>query len=156
MDDLASRFNPRSEEDGLRLEAEEAARKAADGVEDVGDVGSSAVSENEGVATPNESDKELAGLVSGLDIEKPGENNPSEDKASYDKPSDNKASEVSEEKPLKEESTSAEKVEPAETDAKEESNLIENKYEVKVKLADLQADPNSPLYSVKAFEDLGL
>ncbi|KAK9453278.1 P-loop containing nucleoside triphosphate hydrolase protein [Dipodascopsis uninucleata] len=34
--------------------------------------------------------------------------------------------------------------------------LIENQYEVKVKLADLQADPNSPLYSVNRFEDLGL
>lgn len=29
-------------------------------------------------------------------------------------------------------------------------------YEVQVKLADLQADPNSPLYSVKTFEELGL
>ncbi|KAK9472720.1 P-loop containing nucleoside triphosphate hydrolase protein [Dipodascopsis tothii] len=37
-----------------------------------------------------------------------------------------------------------------------ESNLIENQHEVAVKLADLQADPNSPLYSVKSFEDLGL
>lgn len=37
-----------------------------------------------------------------------------------------------------------------------DSNLIQNDYEVKVKLADLQADPNSPLYSVKSFEELGL
>lgn len=37
-----------------------------------------------------------------------------------------------------------------------ESNLIKSTYEVKVKLADLQADPNSPLYSVKSFEELGL
>lgn len=37
-----------------------------------------------------------------------------------------------------------------------ESNLISSTYEVKVKLADLQADPNSPLYSVKSFEELGL
>lgn len=37
-----------------------------------------------------------------------------------------------------------------------ESNLIKSSYEVKVKLADLQADPNSPLYSVKSFEELGL
>ncbi|CAI5758719.1 unnamed protein product [Candida verbasci] len=37
-----------------------------------------------------------------------------------------------------------------------DSNLIKNSYEVKVKLADLQADPNSPLYSVKSFEELGL
>lgn len=40
--------------------------------------------------------------------------------------------------------------------AEPESNLIKSTYEVKVKLADLQADPNSPLYSVKSFEELGL
>lgn len=38
----------------------------------------------------------------------------------------------------------------------EVSNLILNQFEVKVKLADLQADPNSPLYSVKSFEELHL
>lgn len=37
-----------------------------------------------------------------------------------------------------------------------ETNLISSTYEVKVKLADLQADPNSPLYSANSFEDLGL
>lgn len=37
-----------------------------------------------------------------------------------------------------------------------ESNLVNSEYEVKVNLADLQADPNSPLYSVKSFEELGL
>lgn len=37
-----------------------------------------------------------------------------------------------------------------------DTNLINSTYEVKVKLADLQADPNSPLFSVKRFEDLGL
>jgi ATP-dependent RNA helicase DDX19/DBP5 len=37
-----------------------------------------------------------------------------------------------------------------------ETNLIQNKYEVAVKLQDLQADPNSPLYSVKSFDELGL
>ncbi|CAZ84903.1 unnamed protein product [Tuber melanosporum] len=36
------------------------------------------------------------------------------------------------------------------------SGLNEPEYEVAVKLADLQGDPNSPLYSVKRFEDLGL
>ena len=39
---------------------------------------------------------------------------------------------------------------------KEDSNLVKSSYEVQVKLADLQADPNSPLYSVKSFEELGL
>jgi hypothetical protein len=48
---------------------------------------------------------------------------------------------------------------PAKTkdeDEKGDTNLIQNKYEVAVKLQDLQADPNSPLYSVKSFEELGL
>lgn len=36
------------------------------------------------------------------------------------------------------------------------SGLIssDSRFEVEVKLADLQADPNSPLYSVKTFEEL--
>jgi len=38
----------------------------------------------------------------------------------------------------------------------EDTNLVQNRYEVAVKLQDLQADPNSPLYSVKSFEELGL
>lgn len=38
----------------------------------------------------------------------------------------------------------------------DKSNLINSEYEVKVHLADLQADPNSPLHSVKSFEELGL
>lgn len=37
-----------------------------------------------------------------------------------------------------------------------DSNLISSEYEVKVKLADIQADPNSPLYSAKSFDELGL
>lgn len=36
------------------------------------------------------------------------------------------------------------------------SQLQEPEYEVQVKLADLQADPNNPLFSVKAFEELNL
>jgi ATP-dependent RNA helicase DDX19/DBP5 len=36
------------------------------------------------------------------------------------------------------------------------SDLAEPEYNVEVKLSDLQADPNNPLYSVKNFEDLGL
>lgn len=38
----------------------------------------------------------------------------------------------------------------------QDTNLIGSEYEVKVKLADLQADPNSPLYSIKSFDELGL
>lgn len=36
------------------------------------------------------------------------------------------------------------------------SALQEPEWDVEVKLSDLQADPNNPLYSVKSFEDLGL
>ncbi|RCI02460.1 RNA helicase required for poly(A+) mRNA export [Rhizopus stolonifer] len=38
----------------------------------------------------------------------------------------------------------------------EQNNLINSTHVVQVKLADQQADPNSPLYSVKSFEQLGL
>jgi ATP-dependent RNA helicase DDX19/DBP5 len=41
-------------------------------------------------------------------------------------------------------------------DDQEVSALLESQYEVAVKLADMQGDPNSPLHSVKRFEDLGL
>ena len=41
-------------------------------------------------------------------------------------------------------------------EASSQSGLVENDYEVEVKLADQQADPNSPLYSVKSFKELGL
>lgn len=44
----------------------------------------------------------------------------------------------------------------AKKDEKQDTNLIQSTYEVQVKLADLQADPNSPLYSAKSFEELGL
>ena len=53
--------------------------------------------------------------------------------------------------------TSKEKTEDEDKKIKEsDTNLIQNKYEVAVKLQDMQADPNSPLYSVKSFEELGL
>lgn len=38
----------------------------------------------------------------------------------------------------------------------EEANLIKSEYEVKVNLVDIQADPNSPLFSAKSFDELGL
>ncbi|CEG69723.1 Putative ATP-dependent RNA helicase [Rhizopus microsporus] len=41
-------------------------------------------------------------------------------------------------------------------DAQSQNNLIQSTHTVQVKLADQQADPNSPLYSVKSFEELGL
>ncbi|KAI8642598.1 P-loop containing nucleoside triphosphate hydrolase protein [Parasitella parasitica] len=41
-------------------------------------------------------------------------------------------------------------------DADAEDNLIQSTHAVQIKLADQQADPNSTLYSVKSFEELGL
>ncbi|WFD37961.1 RNA helicase [Malassezia japonica] len=50
------------------------------------------------------------------------------------------------------------KAEPQEAPKSEPSTsaLTESQYDVQVTLADQQADPNSPLYSVKSFDDLGL
>ncbi|KAK9466830.1 P-loop containing nucleoside triphosphate hydrolase protein [Lipomyces arxii] len=57
----------------------------------------------------------------------------------------------------KTESTTDSSTEKTNGDAEKNGNsLVENRYEVAVKLADLQADPNSPLYSIKSFEELGL
>jgi len=36
------------------------------------------------------------------------------------------------------------------------TGVIEPSYDVDVKLSDMQANPNDPLYSVKSFEELGL
>lgn len=36
------------------------------------------------------------------------------------------------------------------------SGIVEPHYDVDVKLSDLQADPNDPLFSAKSFEELGL
>lgn len=47
-------------------------------------------------------------------------------------------------------------VDPAEATPQEQSDLVESSYEVAVKLVNMQGDPNSPLYSVKRFEDLGM
>ncbi|EJU05033.1 P-loop containing nucleoside triphosphate hydrolase protein [Dacryopinax primogenitus] len=47
---------------------------------------------------------------------------------------------------------------PGRGDAEDRNNLVSTlqDYEVQVTLADQQADPNSPLYSIKRFQDLGL
>lgn len=47
-------------------------------------------------------------------------------------------------------------IDPAEATAQERNDLVESSYEVDVKLVNMQGDPNSPLYSVKRFEDLGM
>ena len=36
------------------------------------------------------------------------------------------------------------------------STIYEPNYDVDVKLSDVQADPNNPLYSIKSFDELGL
>ena len=62
-----------------------------------------------------------------------------------------------EKKPKEEEYYKASAIVPTdEKKMEEDTNLVQNRYEVAVKLQDLQADPNSPLYSVKAFTELGL
>lgn len=76
---------------------------------------------------------------------------------SKEEPTDATKEESSESKPAEQ----AEQAEQPTEDDKQEaedmrSQLIESSYDVQVKLADLQADPNSPLYSVKSFKDLGL
>lgn len=68
--------------------------------------------------------------------------------------------ETKSEEPVKEESEKKKDEEPKSEESTESTpqseGLITSQYEVQVKLADLQADPNSPLYSIKSFEELGL
>ncbi|KAH0833237.1 P-loop containing nucleoside triphosphate hydrolase protein [Lanmaoa asiatica] len=60
-------------------------------------------------------------------------------------------------KPAEKNDNEAKKPEAAEaTRSEETTELISSTFEVTVTLADQQADPNSPLYSVKSFEQLGL
>ncbi|CDF90738.1 ZYBA0S08-01816g1_1 [Zygosaccharomyces bailii CLIB 213] len=76
-----------------------------------------------------------------------------------DAPKDEKSPEPkngSESKPVEQPKAEAETKTEKDPQKPEESNLVNSEYEVKVNLADLQADPNSPLYSVKSFEELGL
>ncbi|KOG96558.1 ATP-dependent RNA helicase DBP5 [Saccharomyces eubayanus] len=57
--------------------------------------------------------------------------------------------------PVKVEEKAVPKTNEKKEDEKD-SNLVSSAYEVKVKLADIQADPDSPLYSAKSFDELGL
>lgn len=98
---------------------------------------------------PEESaDSGASKLLESLSLGKQGDSAPIKD----EKPvveSEKKVSDEQNSEPTKEPETK--------TDTKNnDSNLISSSYEVQVKLADLQADPNSPLYSVKSFEELGL
>jgi ATP-dependent RNA helicase DDX19/DBP5 len=60
----------------------------------------------------------------------------------------------------KKEETKDGSIEPAQNDGANTylngSKLDEPEFDVNVKLADLQEDPNNPLYSVQSFEDLKL
>ncbi|EER33549.1 ATP-dependent RNA helicase DDX19B [Candida tropicalis MYA-3404] len=102
---------------------------------------------------------DAADLLASLDLDKGASKKEELTKASEEKPAANPSSNSDEKKEQpKEEPKEATKDEANDNKPKEhtESNLIKSTYEVKVKLADLQADPNSPLYSVKSFEELGL
>lgn len=139
MSDLKDRFNPRSEEEGLMLEAEEAGRKGTDSSSEEYLEESPEASSTEDSPKPAKKeisaktiDDSLTNLVSSLDIKPRVSEQPSAE--------------------LPKESAKA----PDATVKEPDSTLIESSYEVKVKLADIQADPNSPLYSAKSFEELGL
>ncbi|EMD33959.1 hypothetical protein CERSUDRAFT_97883 [Gelatoporia subvermispora B] len=62
--------------------------------------------------------------------------------------------ETKEKEPVKEVEKGGEKEGEGEQDP--ETDLIQSTFDVEVTLADQQADPNSPLFSVKTFEELGL
>ncbi|GEQ71816.1 hypothetical protein JCM33374_g5502 [Metschnikowia sp. JCM 33374] len=91
-----------------------------------------------------------ATIASPVDAEEATPEKPTE-KDEKEASEDAKASEPTEKKS----DVTEEAPEPA-APAEPETNLIKSTYEVKVKLADLQADPNSPLFSAKSFEELGL
>ncbi|WFD43840.1 RNA helicase [Malassezia psittaci] len=80
--------------------------------------------------------------------ELPGGPVPLKKSESASKTATNSSKGASEGEPVKE--TSKEEAKP------DESSLRESQYDVQVTLADQQADPNSPLYSAKSFDDLGL
>lgn len=98
-------------------------------------------------------DKDAAELLSSLSLQK--------EKKETDSMNESGKSDLAEERKGEEKddikSTSEKLSQAVNGDSEEDkSNLIKSSYEVQVKLADLQADPNSPLYSVKSFEELGL
>lgn len=115
-----------------------------------------------------EDTSDIGDLLSTLSLAKAGEEKENlvvEKKEASEEPKPEVAKEETKSEPTKEE-TAEPKVEPEssteevsndkpEEDA-DDSNLVQSTYEVQVKLADLQADPNSPLFSVKKFEELGL
>lgn len=99
-------------------------------------------------------DADASELLSSLSLAKPDvkKKDPKEDASSTKEKQVDTEIESSKDSAPTSSSNSNEKKEESEP----ESNLVSNQYEVQVKLADLQADPNSPLYSVKSFDELGL
>lgn len=99
-------------------------------------------------------DADASELLSSLSLTKPDDKkkDPKEDASSTKENQVDTEIESSKDSAPTSSSNSNEKKEESEP----ESNLVSNQYEVQVKLADLQADPNSPLYSVKSFDELGL
>lgn len=86
--------------------------------------------------------KQASDLMARLNIKEPGKS------AAVEEQPEKKPTDVSEK--------DASKETESKTSKEPETNVINSEYEVKVNLADLQADANSPLYSVKSFEELGL
>lgn len=100
----------------------------------------------------SESKEDAANLLASLRIDGQSEASKSPLPVPEDK-TDEEVNKKDEEKgPVKKTDAVEKKDEKSESDA----NLVTSEYEVKVNLVDLQADPNSPLYSVKTFEELGL
>lgn len=103
-------------------------------------------------------DADASELLASLSIDKSGKTSSEEKPPAKVEEEPKKEPEQKPETESKDDSAKDETKSDSKDDTKEESesNLIKSTYEVKVKLADLQADPNSPLYSVKSFEELGL
>lgn len=53
-------------------------------------------------------------------------------------------------------SLAAAQTDGATSEANGGSGIVDSTYDVDIKLADIQANPNDPLYSVKSFEQLGM
>ncbi|CCE64945.1 hypothetical protein TPHA_0J01230 [Tetrapisispora phaffii CBS 4417] len=107
----------------------------------------------------SEDKKDAASLLASLKID--ADNNSSEDKNVKEiKEADNEPKVVAESKTIIEDKFAGKDADKSGDDKKTkeetDSSLVKSEYEVTVKLADLQADPNSPLFSAKSFEELGL
>lgn len=134
---LADRLNPRPEEEANNKE-DESNNDAVTPSEATDEAPTPPVSEE------NAEETKTTDLMANLDVKEKDKASSTEKEQKEDKEEDKK----DESKPSEDGDKKA-KEEP-------ESNLINSSYEVELRLADLQADQNSPLYSIKSFEDLGL